>query len=124
MSFGYFNTLDTVFFAASSVDHQVPPRLQCAFRHYGTMHSSRLVDAVDHCAPPQMGKLALFHSTSPHFLYQFHKEVSHDFSRRLVFRVPPPNFLLGQPTRHPLLLIWPSLVHVYILKLIQIQSIS
>ena len=42
------------------------------------MLSSWVVNAVDHSAPPQMGTLALFRSTSPHFFSQFHMEVSHD----------------------------------------------
>ena len=81
--------------ATSSVDRQVPPRPQCTFWRYGTMHSSWVADVFDHSALPQMDTLALFCSTFPQFFFQFNMDVSHDVSPRPIFRVPP--FSLDNP---------------------------
>ena len=56
---------------ASYVDRFVPSIPHCAFRRYGTMYSSWVVDPVDHSTPPQIGTLAVFRSISPHFSISF-----------------------------------------------------
>ena len=61
------------------------------------MHSSWVVDAIDHSAPPYISTLALFLSTSSHILSQFHMELSHGVFPRPVFRVPTSNSLFDNP---------------------------